>query len=558
MSHRVSHRMSHQRAARGCGVIVKRSAARAALLVSFFFGGAGGILSLGAEGARAEVGAEAGDLREVEELRARVARLEEALMERPRDPGDYPLPSEVSFCGQVIPLTEPSVRRRFEEEVLRIVTSRPQVQLYINRARAAFPVIEREAQRLGSCPDLKHLAIVESGLRGAVTSHAKAKGWWQFMRPTASDFNLAVTPEWDARCDLLSSTRAGLTYLKRLEASFGSWELAMAAYNTGPGRLRSAQSAQRQGRFWDLDLYEEAERYVPRVLAVHYVMTHLEHFDFFRGVRHGWPAPDLVGVELSLRAESFEVTRVIEESAPPAKRASKPSKRASKPSKRASKPSKRASKPSKRASKPSKRAAQGRARVASSKGQRGAAGKGAAGKGAAGKGPSKRAVKRTVKRTVKEVSSSVSLAAVALAVGVDLRTFKEQNPGLVGDRLPLNQTFTIWLPPAAVPLLRAHLGRGVRSWADLGELYPARAVAPALAARPPTPAPPPAPPALTPPEVLATRRAEEEEGYRVKGGDSLFLLSARFGVSVSELREWNALTPMTPLRQGQPLRLSPP
>ena len=72
-------------------------------------------------------------------------------------------------------------------------------------------------KRLKACPQLKYLAVAESGLRSAVVSHASAKGWWQFMAPTGRQYGLNVKRDWDERADLGQSTSASIRYLKGLE-----------------------------------------------------------------------------------------------------------------------------------------------------------------------------------------------------------------------------------------------------------------------------------------------------------------------------------------------------
>ncbi|MCB9521976.1 MAG: transglycosylase SLT domain-containing protein [Myxococcales bacterium] len=231
---------------------------------------------------------------DVTELEARVARLEAALAQRPMDVGAYDLPERLTFCGQPVDLDDPWIRERMEKELLLVLGDRAQVALWTKRARRIFPVVEREAKALGTCDDLKYLAVVESGLRPAVTSRASAKGYWQFMAGTARQYGLDVSRTWDERADLHEATRAGLGYLKDLHSRFGDWPSAMAAYNTGPGRLGRAREAQGTNDYWQLDLYTEAERYVPRVIAVKAVMSDLQRYGFHLRVEDGW-APREVG-----------------------------------------------------------------------------------------------------------------------------------------------------------------------------------------------------------------------------------------------------------------------
>jgi len=224
----------------------------------------------------------------VAKLEARIAKLEAALAQRPRDVSTYRLPAKIDFCGEKIDTTAPGLAERFERELLLILGKRHQVVLWARRAHGVFPVIEAQAKQVGVCADLKYVAVIESGLRPAVTSHASAKGWWQFMSGTAKDYGLKPTKAWDERADLGASSKAGLTYLKALHRQFGSWSLAMAAYNTGPGRVRRAIREQGTDDYWRLDLYTEAERYVPRALAIKAVLDDLPRYDFHLDDGDGW------------------------------------------------------------------------------------------------------------------------------------------------------------------------------------------------------------------------------------------------------------------------------
>lgn len=226
------------------------------------------------------------------ELEQRLADLEARVAQSPKDVGAYTLPDEIDFCGEPVDLDAPGIRERMEKEFYLVLGDRAQVVLWTKRARRVFPTIEKEAEALGTCADLKYLAVIESGLRPAVTSRASARGWWQFMSGTGKQYGLDVDRAWDQRADLGHATRAGLTYLETLHGKFGTWPLAMAAYNTGPGRLERSQEAQGLEDFWQLDLYTEAERYVPRAIAVKLVMENLEHYGFQLGVEDGWaPQP---------------------------------------------------------------------------------------------------------------------------------------------------------------------------------------------------------------------------------------------------------------------------
>ncbi|GAB5533939.1 MAG: hypothetical protein Rubg2KO_01880 [Rubricoccaceae bacterium] len=140
------------------------------------------------------------------------------------------------------------------------------------RGRRTLRMIERTFERRGLPTDLKYVAVIESSLNPTAESHAGAQGLWQFMPETAAEFGLdSLTVLDPAR-----STEAAARYLRQLGRMFqGDWQLALAAYNAGPGRVGRIVRAHRDetGKyptFWDIreDLPRETQHYVPRFIAV--------------------------------------------------------------------------------------------------------------------------------------------------------------------------------------------------------------------------------------------------------------------------------------------------
>ena len=354
--------------------------------------------------------AESSSKEEILSLKREVKRLKNELKHRPPHPGQYAVPKALIFCGQRIDLTPPSIRKRFESEFLKILKNRYQVQLWINRGFGLFPWIESYAKELGTCKDLKHLALIESALRGEVISRSKARGWWQFMERTGKGLGLYVGPYWDERSDFHRSTYAALKYLKKLHTRFGDWLLAMAAYNTGPGRLSRSLKTQKQDSFWPLNLYQEAERYVPRILAAHYVMTHLSQHHFQRGLDQGWPVDRLTEVQLFLPRSDFLVLQKV-----------KVKKTIKVPISRSKNRKRRRSKSKKRTKKKYK------TKVI------------------------------TQIQTQTQINPNLNLDALSLALGISDREFRLQNPALVGSRLPVDQLFSLYIPHHTVHLLKNYL-----------------------------------------------------------------------------------------------------
>ena len=149
-------------------------------------------------------------------------------------------------------------------------------QPYIDRlsARASRYLYHtvKEAERRGLPTELALLPIIESSYDPAATSSAAAAGMWQFIPSTGRIYGLRQTSLYDGRRDVVESTRAAYEFLGSLYNQFGSWELALAAYNAGPGRIQQAinrnQAAGLPTDYWSLRLPQETMNYVPRFLAV--------------------------------------------------------------------------------------------------------------------------------------------------------------------------------------------------------------------------------------------------------------------------------------------------
>jgi membrane-bound lytic murein transglycosylase D len=156
---------------------------------------------------------------------------------------------------------------------------RSQVSYLLGISELYFPIIEEEIDRIGVPHELKYLPIIESALNPKAASRAGAKGLWQFMFHTGKLYGLKANNYIDERFDPVKATSAALHYLKDLYDMFQNWELAIAAYNCGPGNVKKA--ILRSGGstdFWKIYpwLPRETRGYLPGFIAASYIMTYYE------------------------------------------------------------------------------------------------------------------------------------------------------------------------------------------------------------------------------------------------------------------------------------------
>ena len=144
------------------------------------------------------------------------------------------------------------------------------VRVGLRRADAFFPMIEGQLVVYGLPRELAFVPMVESVFQPEAQGR-RALGLWQFTAATARAYGLRVDGSLDERRDPVKSTAAAVRYLRDLHERFGSWELALAAYNAGPSRVRRAMRARPGANFWELSeaklLPPVTRRYVPKVIG---------------------------------------------------------------------------------------------------------------------------------------------------------------------------------------------------------------------------------------------------------------------------------------------------
>lgn len=132
--------------------------------------------------------------------------------------------------------------------------------------------------------ELALLPVVESAFVPDAYSKADASGLWQFVPATGKEYGLQQNDWYDGRRDVYASTKAATTYLKELSETFdGDWLLALASYNCGKGRVRKSieqnEYLNLPTDYWSLDLPEETENYVPRLLAIAKLFANADEYN---------------------------------------------------------------------------------------------------------------------------------------------------------------------------------------------------------------------------------------------------------------------------------------
>lgn len=196
-----------------------------------------------------------------------------------------PLPNNLNFAGEVVPLGIPDVKERLDRE-LHINSYWHNNSIFlIKRANRWFPEIEKILAKNNIPNDFKYMPVIESALINDI-SPKEAVGFWQFMKGTAKEFGLIVNREVDERYNPLKATEAACKYLRKAYEKFGSWTLAAASYDAGMRRIERSLEQQKVDSYYDLLLNGETYRYVFRILAVKELLSDPEKYGFHISKEH--------------------------------------------------------------------------------------------------------------------------------------------------------------------------------------------------------------------------------------------------------------------------------
>jgi membrane-bound lytic murein transglycosylase D len=156
-----------------------------------------------------------------------------------------------------------------QAEIKNLLADQGKLYSILKAAGPYIYFIHQQTRIRGLPAEIALIPVIESEFNPNDRSAKGAAGLWQLMVGTARELGVKVKAGYDGRRNVISSTRAALAYFKDLGIFFkGNWYLAIAAYNSGQGRVQTAERRAGSHNFWNLPLPKETKHYVPKLLAV--------------------------------------------------------------------------------------------------------------------------------------------------------------------------------------------------------------------------------------------------------------------------------------------------
>jgi membrane-bound lytic murein transglycosylase D len=393
---------------------------------------------------------------------------------------------------------------------------------WMSRSTRYLPVMQPILETHGLPRDTVYLAMIESGFSSHAYSWAHAAGPWQFISSTGRQYGLHQDFWVDERRDPIKSTAAAARYLKDLYSELGHWYLAWAGYNTGSGRVRRLVERHGTSDFWAISaergLATETKHYVPKLIAAALIAKHPAAFGFSEEEFDFEPAlsfeevkvTDATDLDVIARAAGVSV-QTVQELNPELKRWCTPPATARNPYVlRLPKGT-------------AQRFAENFARIA----------------------PAERLTFR-----VHKVKRGDTLSQIAVQYGSAAEAILQMNRLKSARTLRLGAELVI-----PVPAVKAAAKEGGGALAH----KVAQARRSGVMVQPEEEVPAGAPRSRAAGGTVKTEVVEGRQrvSYTVQDGDSLWLISQRFQVTVDELRKWNKLSRRQKLQVGAELHMWP-
>jgi hypothetical protein len=188
------------------------------------------------------------------------------------------LPAKMEFAGETVPLEKWEVKEKLDRELL-VNSYLHGSQLYILKLSGRyFPAIEARLKANGIPDDFKYVCVAESSLQQNALSGVGAASFWQFMKDTGPTYGLEINDEVDERFNAVKATDAACKYFQTAYNRFNTWTAAAASYNCGMQGYANQSDFQQATNYYDLIFPDETNRYVYRILALKYILTHPQAF----------------------------------------------------------------------------------------------------------------------------------------------------------------------------------------------------------------------------------------------------------------------------------------
>ncbi|MEM6628664.1 MAG: lytic transglycosylase domain-containing protein [Bacteroidota bacterium] len=186
---------------------------------------------------------------------------------------NFPLPNQLTFAGEEVPLNDPDVAERLDRELMALCYYHASTLLVLKRSKRWKAFIQSNLKEANIPQDFFYLAVAESSLSNTAVSSARAVGMWQLMKDTSKELGLEVSTYVDQRRDPLLATQTAIRYLKRAHRSIENWTLVAASYNRGQGGIKNALKSQGVSSYYDLYLHEQTYRYIFKILAYKLILS---------------------------------------------------------------------------------------------------------------------------------------------------------------------------------------------------------------------------------------------------------------------------------------------
>ncbi len=209
------------------------------------------------------------------------------------------------YIRENLSLTHYKNEPRVIAEIQRFQRHPNTIKHFVKNAEPFLYYVVQQVEKNNLPLDLALLPAIESAYDPLAYSPGRAAGMWQFIESTGQMYDLHQTWWYDSRRDVVASTEAAVQYLKDLNTAFkGDWLHAIAAYNAGPGRIRSdiRKSIKKQNKhdYWSLGVPKETARYVPKLLAFVAIVESPEVYGFSLNKIANEPYFDVVDAEIQM------------------------------------------------------------------------------------------------------------------------------------------------------------------------------------------------------------------------------------------------------------------